>query len=161
MNIFVLDLNPKLCAKMYCDKHIVKMILEYAQILSNAHRIIDNILDDDTDYKYLYKITHKNNPCNKWARNSIDNYKWLYNLFIECCNEYTFRYKKTHLCDTNLRNFLKNIPKNLKKINITERPQCMPEYCKNKDVVKAYRNYYKYEKKQIAKWKYSEIPKWY
>ena len=41
MNIFYLDKNPKIAAQMHCDKHVVKMVLEYAQILSTAHRVID------------------------------------------------------------------------------------------------------------------------
>ena len=43
MNIFYLDENPKKCAKYHCDKHVVKMIIEYAQLLSTAHRLCDGI----------------------------------------------------------------------------------------------------------------------
>ena len=43
MNIFVLDTNPKICAQYHVDKHVVKMILELAQILSTAHRVLDGI----------------------------------------------------------------------------------------------------------------------
>ena len=41
MNIFYLDKRPDDAAKMHCDKHCVKMILEYAQMLSTAHRVLD------------------------------------------------------------------------------------------------------------------------
>jgi hypothetical protein len=41
MNIFVLDQNPYRAAESHCDKHIVKMILEYGQMLSTAHRLCD------------------------------------------------------------------------------------------------------------------------
>lgn len=35
MNIFVLHWLPQIAALYHCDKHVVKMILEYAQILCN------------------------------------------------------------------------------------------------------------------------------
>ena len=44
MNIFVLDENPVIAAKMACDKHIVKMILESAQMLCTAKRVQDGEL---------------------------------------------------------------------------------------------------------------------
>lgn len=41
MNIFALDNDPKVAAQMHLDKHVVKMIIEYAQLLSTAHRLRD------------------------------------------------------------------------------------------------------------------------
>ena len=41
MNIFYLDRHPKICAEYHCDKHTVKMIIEYAQLMSTAHRVLD------------------------------------------------------------------------------------------------------------------------
>ena len=41
MNIFVLDEDPTIAAQMQCDKHVVKMIVESAQMLSTAHRMLD------------------------------------------------------------------------------------------------------------------------
>ena len=41
MNIFYLDRDPVIAAQMMCDKHVVKMILESAQMLSTAHRVLD------------------------------------------------------------------------------------------------------------------------
>ena len=46
MNIFYLDSDPIICAKMHNDKHCVKMILESAQMLSTAHRELDGIRED-------------------------------------------------------------------------------------------------------------------
>ena len=48
MNIFVLDNDPDTAARMMCDKHVVKMIVESAQMLSTAHRVLDGI--EWTDY---------------------------------------------------------------------------------------------------------------
>jgi hypothetical protein len=44
MNIFALDEDPKLAAQMHLDKHVVKMIVEYAQLMSTAHRLLDGEL---------------------------------------------------------------------------------------------------------------------
>lgn len=41
MNIFVLHDEPSLAARDHCDKHVVKMVLEYAQLMSTAHRVLD------------------------------------------------------------------------------------------------------------------------
>ena len=41
MNIFYLHENPKICAEMHLDKHASKMCIEYAQLLSTAHRVLD------------------------------------------------------------------------------------------------------------------------
>ena len=54
MNIFYLDRDPKIAAQMMCDKHVVKMILESAQILSTAHRVLDG--DDYADKLSLIHI---------------------------------------------------------------------------------------------------------
>ena len=57
MNIFYLDRDPVIAAQMMCDKHVVKMILESAQMLSTAHRVLDG--DEYADKVGLYKMAHK------------------------------------------------------------------------------------------------------
>ena len=71
MNIFYLDRDPHEAARLQCDKHVVKMILETAQLLSTAHNELDG-------GQIAYKTTHKNHPSAVWARKSLDNYLWLY-----------------------------------------------------------------------------------
>ena len=51
MNIFYLDSNPKKCAEMHHDKHCSKMLVEYAQLMSTAHRVLDG-----TEYYSKTKI---------------------------------------------------------------------------------------------------------
>ena len=41
MNIFILDKDLQIAAQMLCDKHIPKMIIESAQMLSTVHRMLD------------------------------------------------------------------------------------------------------------------------
>lgn len=157
MNIFVLSLNARRAAEMHLDKHVVKMILEYAQLLSTAHRILDG---DDVDDS-LYKATHKNHPCAKWARASYCNYYYLYNLFCFLCQEYTYRYGKIHATETKLKHVLKKFPKNIPKGEITTWAQAMPEQYKDECVVQAYRKYYINDKRNIANWSKRPIPYWF
>jgi hypothetical protein len=55
MNIFYLDKDPRQCAEWMVDKHVVKMILETAQLLSTAHRVIDG-LEVEVTYKTPDKV---------------------------------------------------------------------------------------------------------
>jgi hypothetical protein len=87
MNIFVLSLNPRIAAELHCDKHVVKMILETAQLLYSVHWLINpDVLPDNA-----YKKTHVNHPCAVWARDNAENYRWLCALGYYLCKEYTFR----------------------------------------------------------------------
>jgi hypothetical protein len=174
MNIFYLDSNAAICAQYHCDKHVVKMILEYAQLLSTAHRVIDGKqytennkgrmtkrwkLNDGRE-DILYKATHINHPSAVWARQGKANYSWLYALWISCLNEYTHRYGKSHACEK-LRFVLDNLPKKIKDANWNDPPQAMPDDCKTNDTVSAYRQYYVMKKNGFARWTNREIPKWY
>lgn len=139
---------PKKCAEMHCNKHVVKMILEYAQLLSTAHHLSKT----ERDY---YKPTHINHPCAIWVRKSVLNYCWLYELFVCLCNEYTKRYKKVHMTEKKLKENLRIIPSNIKftsSFTFTKFPQAMPDDVKTESVVNAYRNLYCKYKKDMAIW---------
>ena len=187
MNIFWLDPNPVENAKMHHDKHVVKMILEYAQLLSTAHRVIDGTemiekkyvngslparfrntkvwkLEDERD-QLLYKATHINHPSAVWARASEFNYKRLYDLFVATCDEYTYRYGKIHMTDSKLRKVLSRVP-NFKTDNqtkvLTDPTPAMPDECKIPgDVVGSYRKYYIDKKVDMAKWTNRDVPEWF
>ena len=164
MNIFYLSENVKECAEWHVDKHCVKMILEYAQMLSTAHRVLDG--DAYADEKNLYKLAHKNHPSTIWVRSSSLNYQYLFNLFCELCDEYTRRYEKIHMTDSKLRVALAMTPRALTEVRseFTEPPQCMPEECKvSGDSIQAYHNYYREHKKSFAKWYKSKTkgPYWF
>ena len=144
MNIFYLDNDPTTAAQWQCDRHVVKMILESAQLLSTAHREVDG--DSWADEVGLYKRTHKNHPSAVWARSSAHNYHWLFRHFTALCDEYTYRYGKTHLSDTKFRDVLSQTPNNV-GLGFTEPPQCMPdEYKVDGNSIQAYRNYYSLDK---------------
>ena len=157
MNIFYLDRDPKIAAQMMCDKHVVKMILESAQMLSTAHRVLDG--DGYADRNGLYKMAHKNHPSTIWVRSGYQNYKWLYDHMIALMNEYTYRYGKKHATER-LNDPLSKPPMAFKNTfkTFTDPPQCMPDYCKGEDTVLAYQNYYILEKSGFARWTKREMP---
>lgn len=90
MNIFVSDPSPTVSAHNLDDKRVVKMILESAQMLCTA------LHEHGASHLAQYKSTHKNHPCNVWARETRENYFWLYTHYLALCDEYTKRYGKIH-----------------------------------------------------------------
>tara|TARA_B100000686_G_C16301715_1_gene718790 strand:- start:184 stop:660 length:477 start_codon:yes stop_codon:yes gene_type:complete len=156
MNIFYLDRRPDDAAEMHCDKHCVKMILEYAQMLSTAHRELDGKVPD-----ILYKSTHKNHPSTIWTRSSKQHYDWLFRLFRMLSAEYTLRYGKIHKTWEKLGKILETSPKNIVENGWIDPPQCMPDHCKKTDTIDAYRNYYLTEKASFSTWNYSKQPTWW
>jgi len=162
MNIFFLDYDTKKCAQYHCDKHVVKMILETAQLLCGVHHMIDQsstIHRLSTD-QVPYKLSHKNHPCAIWSRESLSNYLYLCDLGLELCKEYTFRYGKTHKSQQVIEWCLDNKPNILDK-NFTTPPKAMPEEYKVGDVIESYRNYYRGAKREFCKWKNRNIPEWF
>jgi hypothetical protein len=151
MNIFILDINPHLSATYHLDKHIVKMPVEYAQILSTVSR--------SQGFEVGYAVTHKNHPCSKWAAESLDNYLYLMELARETGAEYTRRYGKWHKSTA----MLTTLPQwlDLPTIGLTPFAQAMPDEYRNPDPVAAYRAYYRGAKSGIASWKNREEPWWW
>jgi len=144
MNIFYLDRDPVKAAKVQYNKHVVKMILESAQMLCTAHHHYDN------GHNVPYKKAHYNHPSTIWCRQNAKQYMWLYNHMLALGEEYTKRYKKTHLTITKCKEPLKHLPMGIPDSTFTEPPQCMPdEYKVKDDSLSAYWNYYEQEKQSI------------
>ncbi len=176
MNIFYLDHDVVKCAEMHNDKHCVKMILEYAQLLSTAHRILDGVVSTGltktgrkktvyalADHRdtVLYSATHVNHPSATWVRQSKQNYVWLMQMWCCLLQEYTHRYGKQHAC-TKLVSALSEIPHNLPDKPFTEPTPAMPDDVKIVgNSLASYRNYYIKNKAHLAKWKNRPIPEWY
>lgn len=118
------------------NKHVVKMPLEYAQMLSTAHHELDSDLADQ-----LYRPTHKNHPSCVWARATRGNYVTMYNSMMDLFAEYTRIFGKVHKTEREKAALLRNPPASLTDDTVTEIPQCMPDEFKCPDVVQAYRAY--------------------
>lgn len=162
MNIFFLDFDTTKCAKYHCDKHVVKMILETAQLLCGVHHVTDQepTKNRPSTDQVPYKLSHKNHPCAIWSRESLSNYLYLCDLGLELCKEYTYRYGKRHKSQDVIEWCLINKPNIIDK-DFTTPPKAMPDEYKVDDVIESYRNYYRGAKKQFANWKNGETPEWF
>jgi hypothetical protein len=156
MNIFVLDLDPKKCAEYHSNRHVVKMCIEYAQLLCGAHWMTEG-----GQYEIPYKLSHKNHPCTIWTRQCIENYKWLCDLGIELCEEYTYRYGKRHKSQDIIEWAIAHRPMIPNNGKITQFALAMPDECKVGSPVESYRQYYMSEKRGFAIWKNRETPNWF
>ena len=186
MNIFYLDPDPKICAQMHLDKHVVKMIIEYAQLMSTAHRVLDGEeytdltangrrikrwrLNDEREGQ-LMKASHINHPSGIWCRENMSNYQWLFEMWTHLLDEYTYRYGKKHACGR-LIGVLAIPPYKISTASKFFAPTpAMPVEVKIElvnpiagrkyDVLKSYHNYYILNKAHFAKWTKREVPTWF
>jgi len=173
MNIFFISHCPKIAAQEMVDRHVVKMILETAQLLSTAHRLLDgeeyiekvknrNIKRWKLPYPsdQMYLATHVNHPSAVWTRESIENYNWLFKHFTHLLEEYTYRYGKQHKCEK-LVALLQQPPLNIPVTGMTPIKCAMKEEFKvSNDPIKNYRNYYRHGKTHLFKWTKREVPRW-
>lgn len=159
MNIFALDHCPTVSAEQQCDKHVVKMILESAQMLCSAHRVLDG--DEPADRRGLYRKTHANHPCSVWVRHATANYQWLCSHALALCDEYTRRYGRRHKSQDIIEWCNGNRPDNLPLGYRTPFAQAMPDEHKHDDPVVAYRQYYRAKRSEIdMRWTERETPEW-
>ena len=138
MNIFAVNSDPRIAALELPDKLIPKMIVESAQMLSTAHRVLDG--DATADTKGLYQKAYENHPSCVWVREDALNYWWLWMHALTLCEEYKWRFS----VDGNLKSHKTvpvihalqeppvNIPKE-KQIRVEvleDLPLCMPDQYK-------------------------------
>lgn len=164
MNVFYLDKNPRQAAHMHCDKHVYKMILEYAQLMMAAWykqiedepMLIEFIINNE-----FWKPSHLHHPATKWVQSSIHAYAWVFACWEELLLIYTEKTGKFHaamkfhdalvLCPPSIAN----------KDCWIDPPLCMPETFKSDDAVDSYRRYYCIEKAGFAKWVDRPTPHWF
>ena len=158
MNIFFLSWSPREAAQLHCDKHVVKMIIESAQLLYSAHWL----LHPEGLLPTAYRLAHKNHPCSIWVRESLTNYLWLCSLGWWLCKEYTYRYGKTHKTEQHIIWLMNNPPKNIPYVGMTTPAKAMPPEYKVEDVIEAYQTFYiesKFKKRGIVNYTLREWPK--
>ena len=166
MNIFILDTNPVLAARMHCDKHVPKMCVEAAQMMASAlrrHGATDEqmpLTKSGTPYKGGYA----HHPCTVWAGDCEGNFNWLAHHAVALCEEYSMRFGKRHAChdpiiDMSALEMTLN-PNRVVPMPLTPFAQAMPDEYRNDDAVVAYQAYY--HSKQFAKWeKGTPAPDWW
>jgi len=145
VNIFVLSECPVEAARWACDRHSVKMILEGCQMLSTALRFHGYEGDD------VYRSSHVNHPSSVWCRTNGANFSWLLTHTYALCQEYRFRYGKTHKSTQVLQRCAELASEYLPLGRLTPPPKCMPSAFQVEgddwlSVVESYRNYYRFGK---------------
>ena len=188
MNTFILDYDPAVAARFHCNKHVVKMILESAQMMCAAHWI--HLLESQgktiSDFKRIkdaqqwafentpedlqppWKMSHVRHPCTIWTAKNVANYSWQLRLCEGLLLEYTRRYGKRHKTELEAKWLRKNLPVNILDQSLTNFPVCMKEEYKifkepgMIDVVASYKNYYIKDKVRFAKWEpRATTPEWF
>lgn len=153
MNIFYLDSDPTKCAQAHYDKHVVKMILETAQILSSSYHIYNN----NPDYR-IYKLTHKNHPSVKWCNQSVNNWNWLRQLGLALGKEYTRRYGRKHKSAIVIENM--QTPIGMPSADFTPPPMVMDDKYKTDDTILSYRWMYVEQKSNLRSYTNRCEPDW-
>lgn len=164
MNIFYLHRNPRECAEMHCNKHVVQMIRETAQMLSTAHRLLSPA--EYCEQHKLHKAAFINHPSTDWARKTSGNYLWLSNLFEQLLAQYYIRYGCKHEPPrqhdhARLMQGLSRLPLNIPDGEFYQPPQCMPKFLHSECSIDAYRKYYHHAKARFAKWTEVPVPEWW
>lgn len=152
MNIFVLHRDPYVAASMMADKHVLKMVIETAQMLSAVLAV--------NGQSAPYKPTHQHHPCTIWAGKSAHNYAWLWHHGRALCEEYTYRYGRIHKTQEHFDTTLRRVPY-LPRIGVTEFALAMPEQYRDPNPVIAYRRYYLGDKARFCTWKERGEPLWF
>lgn len=147
MNIFYLHKDPREAARLQYNKHVVKMILESAQMLCTAHHCYGDKWQKEN---VPYKQAHLNHPSTVWARRSKATYMWLFKHMMGLGYEYWLRYGKQHLSISKCSMFLSKPPVHIQGEEFVQPPQAMPDKYKDPCSIQAYWNYYIGEKHVVV-----------
>ena len=93
MNLFLIAEDPQEIAEAHCDSHVVKMIIETAQILYCAWWCTGRDKMEETQDPPPYRVTHKNHPTARWIRADSHHYQFACRLGLALCKEYTSRFE--------------------------------------------------------------------
>jgi len=156
MNLFYLDHDVKRCAQAHVDRHIVKMPIESAQALCTVMRV-------DCGIDYGYKSAYVNHPVVRWVAKSTNNFLYLHKLGLALCDEYTYRYGRTHATEAVLLGMaphMNRVMQMLNRIPFTEPPKTVSADLKELPTVEANRQYYIRVKSRLFAWKNRKPPVW-
>ena len=166
MNIFVLDTQPELAARAYCDMHVPKMCLESTQMLTCAYHTSEHDfegfpLTDESGAPRPYRMTHGRHPCTAWASANATNFDWLLRLNRGLANEFRRRFSgRAHASEPILEWMWRNRP-SLASGRLTEFAQAMPEQFRGADPVEAYRLFYASKSARMPLLWRNGAPGWY
>lgn len=152
MNIFISDRSAIISAQNLDDKRVNKMLLETCQLLCSAINLHGGTAP--------YKTTHKNHPSAIWARETRNNWVWLYEHGVALGKEFLIRSGKMHAC-YKILNEIKLLENHIPEGPLTAFPNCTTNNEKGisfkhlNNTVEAYRHYL------VARWNTDKLlPKW-
>lgn len=181
MNLFFLDYDLDRCAEYHIDKHVGKMQLEAAQLMTttlwvdkylgyvprkltseelgviNEYKRNEPSIDDRVFTRYL--PTHPNHPCAIWARTSLEHHDWIICYINALDSENVWRGNKSHASCLEANRMPE--PTNLPNTGWQSPALAMPDEYKSDDPVASYRKYYINDKSSIASWKRRGPPDWW
>jgi hypothetical protein len=161
MNIFILSGDPYNAAIWQCDAHVVKMVLESTQLLCNCF--------PPDSFHLQYARTHYNHPCSIWARESIQNYNWLYDHTFHLMHEYNHRYGRVHKCHSVFRNlpspsdYIQNFEQTPFALAMPIEFYVFSESTKGEiNAIESYRKYYHHKRESMKLFRYTNrsVPEW-
>ena len=173
MNIFFLSMDPEKLAYMYCDQHVIKILLEICQMMYTSWFYSNEIEYVEKNAPYTlnnkrrgYRPCHKNHPMTLWISSSYENYKFAGEIGISLALEYKKRFGKIHACSKHILWLYKNKPSKFElresktayypitdfKSGLTRIPACMPDKYKVSSIIESYKLYYAGEKSVFARY---------
>ena len=182
MNIFTLHEDPILAARMHCDRHVLKMVVELYQQLGSA--VIRHGATPDmmplTKAGTPLKGGYHNHPATKWVGDSRQNFRWAASHALELSWEYRRRFGKDHFCTPGIEKLVGMAYLIEYDDKMTDFALCMPDiyrpyiwgspglneakatHASGKQAVKAYREYYIWDKGYFAEWERGRpAPDWW
>jgi hypothetical protein len=155
MNLFILDTDPTKCAEYHCDKHVVKMPTETAQMISFVYHDKDFWNNHLPECIMGFSKTHYKHPCSIWIRESLSNFKFACKLGIALYEEYQFRYNKPdkHQRCKNIFEFALQNPPDIQDKGLTPFALAMDDcFIKYDSAIQNYQEYYRIGKSHILNW---------
>ncbi len=164
MNIFYTNECPIQTALDHNKVHQVKQILEFAQMLSTAHFVLDGTVTE-------YKPTHPQHPSSIWIRSSVEHYNWSVRCALHLCKLYTQSTGKIHATQRVLEQ-LSTPPRRIASAKFREPPVAAPDEFKaisifqsatvayQKYLCSKYKEWQQRDKPIRVEWSH-RVPSWY
>jgi len=161
MNVFVCDVDPVIAAQSLADKHVVKMVVETAQMLSAACEL------SGITFEGQYRLTHRHHPCVQALLEQNTYVRWTVLHGLALCSEYTRRYDRRHKSQNIIETAASLLPwDTTADFDFEQFPRAVFDEFKGLNVVEAYRRHlaHKYNvlwKPGNARWRVPAVrPVW-
>lgn len=176
MNLFTLceeisyPAHLQINAEYHCDRHVIKMILEYSQLLSTAMHVMPHTFSGCKPITAPLGKSHANHPVALWACALPENAMYLLRMAVALCHEKNHRWpcRPRHAYETQLLALVEKLESNPL---FNTFPASFPVAVKSKagqkvhapllEVVSTYRDYYVADKAGFATWRRRIKPMWF